>query len=181
VSRISRFLLPVLLCTLGLLYLPPASVRASGRLSPVAARQMIRQYFSDLNAHRFHAAWTREAPCGKTIPISNGPLTPPGSEGFQGRGRWSPPPSALARHPILASAHVTGVKRLHIPVFERNGVLAFAVSGTYTFDYSAVPWANYKHTNGFHVIKIAAWRCSGRWGLEPGGWLSGSGGELTWK
>jgi predicted ArsR family transcriptional regulator len=46
--------------------------------------------------------------------------------------------------------------------------------------YSQLAWANMMHQNGFHVVKLAVWRCHGRWGVEPDVWLVGSGGELAW-
>lgn len=81
---------------------------------------------------------------------------------------------------ILASARVTRIVRLHIPILTRHHILAYGVSGWYTFDYSRVPVVNMRHRNGFHVVKIAVWRCGGHWGVEANDWLSGSGGELTW-
>lgn len=143
-------------------------------------RRMVARYFAALNAYHFYAAWKLEAPCGVTFSISNGPGAPVGSAGYPRRGAWLPVPTAQARHPILASAHVTTITRLHIPILTRNHILAFGVSGWYRFDYSRVPWANMKHKNGFHVVKIAVWRCHGRWGVEPQVWLVGSGGELNW-
>jgi len=65
-------------------------------------------------------------------------------------------------------------------VLDRNHILAFGVSGWYTFDYSLALWANMKRKNGFHVVKLAVWQCNGRWGVESEGWLVGSGGELNW-
>lgn len=148
---------------------------------PDSPRAMLARYFADLNARRYHAAWQLEAPCRTGFSISNGPGAPRGSEGWQGRGAWRPPSPQAAAHPILTSARVTMIKRLRIPILTRHHILAFGVGGRYTFDYSRIPWANMKHKNGFHVIKIALWRCHGRWGIEPEGpWLDGSGGELTW-
>jgi len=74
----------------------------------------------------------------------------------------------------------TKINPAQVPLLERHHILAFGVSGWYTFDYSRVPWANMKHKNGFHTIKLAVWRCNGLWGVEPSVWLTGSGGELNW-
>lgn len=142
--------------------------------------QTVARYFAALDARRYYAAWLLEAPCGIGFSVSNGPGSPVGSEGWAGRPPWRQPSPQAAAHPILSSAHVTGITRLHIPILARHHILAFGVSGWYTFDYSRVPWANMKHRNGFHVVKIAVWRCNGHWGVEPGAWLMGSGGELTW-
>ncbi|HLJ67105.1 MAG TPA: hypothetical protein VKX16_07070 [Chloroflexota bacterium] len=152
--------------------------RQAARLTP---RQIVAQYFAALNAHRYHAAWQLEASCGKVITVPNGSGSPVGLEGWAGRPPWQPPSREEMNHSILRSARVTGIRPLHIPILTRNHILAFGVSGWYTFDYSRVPWANMKHRNGFHVVKIAMWQCHGRWGVEPGAWLSGSGGELTWN
>ena len=150
---------------------------AAAHLSPSA---MVRAYFADLNAHRYQAAWRLEAPCDVTFSTPNGPGAPIGSGGNSGRAAWKPAPVRVTRHPILASAHVTKVTALHIPILARNHILAFGVSGWYTFDYALAPWANMKHRNGFHVVKLAVWRCNGRWGVESQEWLVGSGGELNW-
>jgi hypothetical protein len=174
---ISRTLGGLILLAVGVLS-PTGAAAARAPLSP---QIMLRAYFAALNAHHYYAAWALEAPCGITIPVPNGPGAPMGSEGYAGRGTWQRVPARFARHPILASAHVTAIKPLHIPLLARHHVLAFGVSGRYTFDYSLVPWANMKHRDGFHVVKIALWQCHGRWGIEPAAWLVGSGGELTWS
>lgn len=121
------------------------------------------------------------APPFSTGCVSNGPGGPVGSAGFEGRGNiWSPPRGAIAQHPILAAARVTGINPLHIPVLQRNHILTFGVSGWFRFDYTAVPWANDTHRTGFHSIKIAIWQCNGQWGIESG-WVSSGGGPLNWK
>ncbi len=164
-----------------LLTMPPLGLLphadSATHLAPAA---MVRAYFADLNAHRFHAAWRLEATCNVTFPIPNGPGATIGSGGYPGRGAWGPAPARVTRHPILASALVTRVTPLRIPILARNHILAFGVSGWYTFDYSLAPWANMKHRNGFHVVKLAVWRCNGRWGVETEEWMVGSGGELNW-
>jgi hypothetical protein len=177
-----RWTAAFVLCALTPASVLPAAAHTGGLTSTPTPRQMIAQYFDALNAHRYHAAWRLEAPCGVTLYTSNGQGAPKGSEGYEGRGSgpWRPGPPNFARHPILASAHVTKITWLRIPLFARYHVLAFGVSGWYTFDYSRVPWANMTHKNGFHTVKIAMWRCNGKWGLEGYEWLTGSGGELTW-
>ncbi len=176
--HLNRWLGLFVLFALGLAWSSPAAARAT----PLSPRQMLAQYFAALNAHRYHDAWLLEAPCDVTVYISNGPGAPMGSEGYGGRGTgpWRPAPARFTRHPILASAHVTKIAQLHIPILNRHHILTFGVSGRYTFDYSEVPAANMRHNNGFHVVKIAMWRCNGRWGVEGQAWLVGSGGELTW-
>lgn len=171
-----------ILCALGVVSMSPGAAHAGRAIGSPTPRQMIAQYFGDLNAHRYHDAWRLEAPCGVIIHTSNGPGAPMGSGGYQGTGPgpWRPGAPMFAQHPILASAHITKITQLHIPLFARYHVLAFGASGWYTFDYSRVPWANMKHQNGFHTVKIAMWRCNGRWGVEGYEWLTGSGGELTW-
>lgn len=144
-------------------------------------KQMLARYLADLDAHRYYAAWLLEAPCGVSFTVSNGTGAPVGSAGYQGRGRWVPPRGALIRHPILASVHVKRIWRLHIGILERNHIRAYAVAGWFQFDYTAVPWANEKHKNGFHVARIAMWQCAGRWGGESPEWYIGSGGELNWS
>jgi hypothetical protein len=141
---------------------------------------MLWTYFADLNAHRFHAAWLLEAPCGVSYTVSNGPGAPVGSAGFAGRGKWLAPRGAALRHPILAAAHVTSIKRLHIAILDRNHIAAFAVSGWFRFDYSAAPYANDTHKTGHHMVKIAMWQCNGHWGVEPTYWESSGGGPLNW-
>ena len=176
-----RLSLPILLCALAIASaLPPSGGVFASSAAP-APRQIILQYFAALNAHRYHAAWLLEASCNTSYPVPNSPGAPVGSISFHGRGTtWVPPPGILARHPILASARVTAIKPLHVPVLARQHILAFGVSGWYRFDYSAVPWANDKHTSGFHVIKLALWKCNGRWGIESG-WVSSGGGPLNWS
>jgi hypothetical protein len=151
--------------------------RPAATLSP---RSLIAQTFADLNAHRFHAAWLHEAPCGVSVSVSNGPGAPVGTESFGGRGPWIAPRGMYAQHPVLASARVTAIRRLHIRPLERSHILAFGVSGWFRFDYSATPGANDTHRNGFHVIKLAVWQCAGRWGVEPRYWESSGGGLLNW-
>ncbi len=64
------------------------------------------------------------------------------------------------------STRLANSMRLHIPVYDRNRVLAFAVRGRFHFDYSAVGSAtsfNNPHKSGFHIVEIAMWQCNGRW------------------
>jgi hypothetical protein len=173
-------LLPILICALGLAGVSTPPLDAGRLATTPSPRDLIVQTFADLNAHRFHAAWLREAPCGISVSESNGPGAPAGSEGFAGRGKWITPHGASARHPILASARVTAIRRLRVPLLERNHILVFGVSGWFRFDYSAIPWANDTHRSGYHVIKLAVWRCAGRWGVEPSYWESSGGGPLNW-
>lgn len=149
-----------------------------GRLAGIVAR-----YFGYLNVHRYYAAWQLEAPCGVTFTVSNGPGSPVGSEGYAGRAPWTSKLPRTANQRILVSVQVASISRLHIPVLERNHVLAFAVRGWFHFDYSAVGSAasfNNRHRSGFHIVKIAMWQCNGRWGIEPSYWLITGGGELNW-
>jgi len=132
--RVDRYLGGVILIIAGVF--SPTGAAAAHLLPPA----MVRAYFADLNAHRYQAAWRLEAPCGVTFSIPNGPGAPIGSGDYPGRGAWQPAPVRVARHPILASAPVTTVTPLHIPILARNHILAFGVSGWYTFDYSLVPW-----------------------------------------
>jgi hypothetical protein len=180
VRRPRWLLLPTLTCALGLAGASTPPTDAGGLAATPSPRDLIAQTFADLNARHFHAAWLREAPCGISVAVSNGPGAPVGSVGLAGRGKWVAPRGALVRHPILASARVTAIRRLHIPLLERNHILAFGVSGWYRFDYSTTPWANDTHRSGFHVIKLAVWQCAGRWGVEPRYWESSGGGLLNW-
>jgi hypothetical protein len=178
-----RLFLLLIFCAFGFACAQPVHADAIGFPSTHTPRQMVAQYFADLNAHRFYAAWLLEAPCGVSFAVPNGPGAPVGSEGYPGKNRWVALRGTYARHPILASTRLTGIKRLHIPILERNHILAFGVSGWFRFDYSAVasqPSFNNKHRSGFHVIKIAVWKCNDRWGVEPSYWLVAGGGELNW-
>jgi len=122
-----------------------------------------------LNGHHLYAAWLLEAPCGVTYSARNG-----GRERYPGKGTWSAPRGKYAEHPILASATVSRITSLDIPILRINHILAFSVTGRFRFDYSAVASNasfNNKHTSGFHVIRIGMWKCNGRWGVEPSYWL----------
>lgn len=178
--RLQGLLLALLMCLLGLAPAPAGAVKAANPRSSFAPQQLLRRYFAELNAHRFHAAWLLEAPCGISYAVSNGPGSPMGRVGFAGRGAWVVPRGKSAQHPILAAAHVRAIRPLHIPILTRNRILAFAVGGWYRFDYAAFPFANDTHRSGFHVVRIAMWRCSGRWGVEPGYWEGSGGGPLNW-
>jgi hypothetical protein len=148
------------------------------RLAGIVAR-----YFGYLNAHRDYAAWQLEAPCRVTFSVPNGPGSPVGSESYAGRAPWTIRLPRTANQSILVSAQVASITRLHIPVLDRNHVLAFAVRGWFHFDYSAVGSGasfNNRHKSGFHIVKIAMWQCNGRWGIEPSYWLVAGGGELNW-
>jgi hypothetical protein len=172
------------LFALGFVCAKPDPANAAGDPAAAPPRQIVRQYLADLNAHRMHAAWLLEAPCGVSFSVPNGPGAPVGSEGYPGKSAWSPQRGKYAKHPLFASATVKRISRLHIPILERNHVLAFGVAGWFRFDYSAVasnPTFNNKHTSGFHVIKIGMWKCNGRWGIEPSYWLIAGGGELNWN
>lgn len=144
-----------------------------------AARAVLIRYLADVNAHRAHAAWLREAPCNVSVPVSNGPGAPAGSEGFGGRGRWVGAHTPQIQHPIVATVQFQRIDALRIPLLARHHILAFAVRGWFRFDYTAVPWANDKHRSGYHVARIALWRCNGRWGVDPT-WATAGGGELNW-
>ncbi len=150
-----------------------------GRLAGIVGR-----YFGYLNAHRDYAAWQLEAPCRVTFSVPNGPGSPVGSESYAGRAPWTIRLPRTANQSILVSAQVASITRLHIPVLDRNHVLAFAVRGWFHFDYSAVGSGasfNNRHTSGFHIVKIAMWQCNGRWGIEPSYWLIAGGGPLNWQ
>jgi hypothetical protein len=154
------------------------SLLTNSQLVGIAAR-----YFGYLNAHRYYAAWQLEAPCRVTFSVPNGPGSPVGSESYAGRAPWTSRLPRTANQSILVSAEVASIARLHIPVLDRNHVLAFAVRGWFHFDYSAVGSGasfNYRHKSGFHIVKIAMWQCNGRWGIEPSYWLIAGGGELNW-
>lgn len=159
----------------------PYAAHAGEPTVTLSQKQLLARYFADLNAHRYHASWALEAPCGVSFTISNGPGAPTGSGSYQGRGKWVPPHGALIRHSILAAVRVKRIWRLHIGILDRNHIHAYAVAGWFQFDYTAVPWANEKHKSGFHVAKIAMWQCAGRWGVESPEWYIGSGGELNWS
>jgi hypothetical protein len=150
-----------------------------GRLAGIVGR-----YFGYLTAHRDYAAWQLEAPCRVTFSVPNGPGSPVGSESYPGKAPWTIRLPRLANQRILVSARVASITQLHIPVLDRNHVLAFAVRGWFHFDYSAIGSAasfNNRHNRGFHIVKIAVWQCNGRWGIEPSYWLVAGGGELNWK
>lgn len=159
----------------------PATALAGGVASTPAPHVLVARHFADLNAHRLYAAWRLEAPCGVSLTVSNGPGAPAGSASYAGRGAWVLPHGPLARHPVLASARVKRITRLHIPILDRNHILAFGVAGWFRFDYRGVTFANDRHRSGWHVIKIAVWKCNGRWGVEPTYWEFASGGELNWN
>lgn len=159
---------------------PLASNTARAAASP---QQLVAEYFADLNAHRFYAAWLLEAPCGISYSIPNGPRAPVGTASYPGKAPWSSPRGTYSRHPILASAAVKRISRLHIPILDRNHILAFAVAGWFRFDYSAVasnPSFNNMHRSGYHVIKLGLWKCDGRSGIEPSYWMVAGGGDFSW-
>lgn len=173
----------LLLVAVGLASLPVSSVGARGLQAADRPSQLVREYFANLNGHRFHAAWLLEAPCNVSWTASNGPGAPTGSGGLAGKSTWKAPTGRYAAHPILASVLVTGIRQLSIPELGRAHILAFGVSGWFRFDYSAVasqPSYNNKHRSGFHEVKIALWKCAGRWGIEPSYWLVAGGGPLDW-
>jgi hypothetical protein len=178
--RHGSILLAFLACLVCFVSAPCDGVEAANGRSVHATQHMLRDYFADLNAHRFHAAWRLEAPCRTSYTVSNGSGSPSGSGGFMGKGRWVAPRGTLVHHPVVAAARVTAIRRLYIPILARNHIDAFAVSGWFRFDYTAIPYANDTHRSGFHVVKIAMWRCSGQWGVQPG-WEDSGGGPLSWS
>lgn len=161
----------LLVClALGLIAMP--SLAQVARAQAPALHRILVKYFADLNAHRFHAAWRLEAPCGITVAVPDGPGTPRLLI-FHGRGAWSPPQGVYGEHPIVAAAHVTGIRPLHVHLLDsHHPVAAFAVRGRFRYDHTAFPRASATRRNGFHVVKILMWRCSGRWGVEPKYWES---------
>lgn len=146
--------------------------------SGLALRQLVIQYFSDLNSHRYRAAWLLESPCNVTFKVPNPAGEPAGSGDLPGRNAAL---SSRSSQPFLRAAHIISVHRFTTPLLATAQFVGFHVNGRFTFVYprrSAGFPGNNEHRSGYHSVVIVVRRCDGQWRIDPN-WMN-AGEPYNW-
>lgn len=139
---------------------------AGGQTPYLTPRQTVVHYFADLRTHRYYAAYLLEASCTRIVHFSNGPGAPSGGAAYHSRGTWNPNDATGWRR-FLPIVRVLSIGRYHDSLLAKGRIRGFLVRGYFVFDYSHVRWPNYVRKSGYHVVKIAVWRCGRHWGVDP--------------
>lgn len=143
---------------------------------PLSPREMITQYFGDIKAHRYHAAYLLEVTCSATFQMTNGNGAA-GSMGLPGRGVYH----GIPDRGVIRSLRITSIRPFHDRLLHRLHFLGFRVNGWFRFVYPPVGSGyagNNERASGFHRIAIIVRRCGGVWGIDPNWW--DTGGPWNW-
>ncbi len=144
----------------------------------LAPKPLVKQYFTDLNAHRYADAHQLEATCAVTVKLS----TPHGATDLQLPGAVPYRPGDMSAKAFVRAAHVTSIRRFGSKILNRLHVIGFHVSGSFKFVYPAIGThgvtGNNELKSGRHRLAIIVRQCNGHWALDPN-WTETGG--LPWK
>jgi hypothetical protein len=85
----------------------------------------------------------------------------------------------MAALSFVRAAAVSKIVRFALPNLRSNSILAFHVSGRYTFQYPKSWAGNDERRSGFHIVTILVRSCHGVMAVDPN-W-PGSGGLYAWQ
>lgn len=167
----------VAVCLLLTIANPTGLLVVGAQPAPGRPIRLLRQYFADLNTHRYRAAYALEATCSTEFSISNGPGVSPARIGLPGRGRYLLPKAwSYLRH-----VKIQRIKRFKTRLLNRLHVIGVHVDGWFTFVYpppSTHFAGNNERSSGYHRAVVIVRRCNGRWQVDPN-WLA-EGGPFNW-
>lgn len=155
---------------LGLSLIAPVIARPAhaAPLPSGAAITMVRQYVTDLNNHRYRAAYYLEATCGFDLVARIPGTTQTSSLGFPARP--SDARSGTGALHFVRKAHISAIQKVSFsnPVLRRRHVIGVRASGTYRFVYPKNWVPNDQIPSGYHRIVFIVRPCGTRWEIDAG-------------